>query len=418
MKSANSPTPDPAAKHLPLRKKILFITVAFVLALVLFEGTARVVYYVSSGFNPYYLEFGFVVDTQFHSAEGPGYTKFQPNTVYHQKTHWRTVDMRINADGFRNLHNFVRPKPPGTFRVVTLGESSTFGYGLNEDNQTYPYQLEQMLRHMYPGRKIEVYNLGIPHFRSDNILALAKHEVPGLQPDLITVYAGYNNAVLPKPRNEAGLLYHIKDWFYFHSVAERVIHVTVRNLYYTFVKVTNRDPVGLPNLAAPAQLDGREVALLRSRGRAEYRSDFEQLAGVAQHIGCPLMLITQTYTLRDIPGSGLNGRWRKYQEEVDYVENLFKQNGHISAIQASLLVHRDLMDELRALAKERNLPLVDGIAALDPVRPQAMASYVHLNPLGNQTIATAIANEIRNDGLIHVNDVGRASLPIQGGAAQ
>jgi lysophospholipase L1-like esterase len=393
-------TQGTVAAPLRLRKKLLFIAVSIVLVAALFEGGARAVYYVSSGFNPYYLRFGFVTDTQFHSAEGPGYTKFQPNTVYHQKTHSRTVDMRINADGFRNLKDFVRPKPPGVFRVVTLGESSTFGYGLNEDNQTYPYQLEQILQSMYPDRKIEVYNLGIPHFRSDNILALAKHEVPGLQPDLITIYAGYNNAVLPKPRSQAGLVYRVKDWLYFHSVAWRVIHVTVRNYYYAFVKVTNRDPVGLPNLAAPAQLDAREIALLRSKGRKEYRQDFENVADVAKRIGCPLMLITQGYTLRSIPNSGLTDRWRSYQEEVDKVEDMFRETGHLSAIQSSLLVHRDLMDEVRALAKARDLLLVEGIAALDTARPKAMASYVHLTPLGNELLATAIAETIQARGLI------------------
>jgi GDSL-like Lipase/Acylhydrolase family len=208
------------------RKKLVFSLVTIVVMLMLLEGAARIMYYVSDGFNPYYLIFGFVTDTQYHSAEGPGYTKFQPNTVYHHNG----IDIAINPDGFRNLENFVKPKPPGVFRVLTMGESSTFGYG-NADNETYPFQLQQILRERYPSQKIQVYNLGIPHFRTNNILALAKAEVPSLEPDLITLYAGVNNATLTKPRNEAGEVYKLKDWLYFHSVAWRVVHTTVRDLY-------------------------------------------------------------------------------------------------------------------------------------------------------------------------------------------
>jgi lysophospholipase L1-like esterase len=382
------------------KKKLLFTCITVLGFAVILETASRVIYYMSDGFNPYYLSFGFVVDTQYHSAEGPGYSKFSPNTVYHQKSSHDTVDMRINADGFRNPENFVRPKPAGTFRVLTMGESSTFGYGHNEDHQTYPFQLEQILRQRYPGRKIQVYNLGIPHFRSNNILALAKTEAAALEPDLITVYAGYNNALLPKPRTEAGTVYHVKDWLYFHSVAWRVVHTSVRDLYYKFVKVTNTDPVGLPNLAAPAVLSEESITALRSHSRQEYHKDLEQLADTAQQLHAVLMPITQSYTLFATKGSGLEDQRRSYQGEVDKLNQMYAADKHLTAIQSSLLVHRDLMDELHDLSKRRNLPLVDGIQVLDTKRVEAMASYVHLTPMGNTMLATAIADAIGTAGLL------------------
>jgi lysophospholipase L1-like esterase len=241
---------------------------------------------------------------------------------------------------------------------------------------------------------IEVYNLGIPHFRSNNILALAKTEAAALEPDLITLYAGFNNAMLPKPRTEAGSIYHLKDWLYFHSVAWRVVHTSVRNVYYKFVSVTNSDPVGLPNLAAPAMLDETAIAQLRQHSSEEYRRDIEGLADVVQQLHAPLIVITQEYTLHQVKDSGFQDKWRTYPDEVAMVEEMLTRDKKLSAIQSSLLVHRDLMDDLQKLSHSRGLVLVDGIGALDRYGEEAMASYVHLNPKGNEILATAIADAI------------------------
>ena len=52
----------------------------------------------------------------------------------------REVRYRINADGFRDRIR-SRPKPDGVFRILALGDSVTFGYGVEED-ETYPMRLE------------------------------------------------------------------------------------------------------------------------------------------------------------------------------------------------------------------------------------------------------------------------------------
>jgi hypothetical protein len=47
-----------------------------------------------------------------------------------------------NADGFRNDHEFGSYPPPGTLRILSLGDSFTAGYRVAQD-QTYSYLLEQ-----------------------------------------------------------------------------------------------------------------------------------------------------------------------------------------------------------------------------------------------------------------------------------
>ncbi len=68
------------------------------------------------------------------------------------------VPIRINAHGLRDREFSLKPAP-GTHRILCLGDSFTFGYGvLPEDS--YPKQLEALLHDRYPGKKFEVINGG------------------------------------------------------------------------------------------------------------------------------------------------------------------------------------------------------------------------------------------------------------------
>jgi lysophospholipase L1-like esterase len=76
-----------------------------------------------------------------------------------RSTHHDGVSYRINADGFRD-GPYARRKPPGTFRIVVLGDSVAFGFGVQAE-ETFPKQLEQLLRVRLAPADVEVLNLGV-----------------------------------------------------------------------------------------------------------------------------------------------------------------------------------------------------------------------------------------------------------------
>src|SRR5207253_3371467 len=79
----------------------------------------------------------------------------RPNqTAY---THDHVV--RINSLGFRGTE-ITRQPAPGTLRVLALGDSQTFGNGLDL-SETWPQQLEERLQGAR-GERWEVVNGGIP----------------------------------------------------------------------------------------------------------------------------------------------------------------------------------------------------------------------------------------------------------------
>ena len=93
------------------------------------------------------------------------------------------VMYRANADGFRD-HLYARPKPPGVFRIVVVGDSIAFGFGVEEE-EAFPKVLEALLRNVAPGIDIEVLNLGVSGYNTYTEGALLEDVGLGYEPDLV-----------------------------------------------------------------------------------------------------------------------------------------------------------------------------------------------------------------------------------------
>lgn len=97
-----------------------------------------------------------------------------------------------NALGFRGPE-VERPKPPGLFRVVCVGGSTTYGTTDPTDAETWPRRMEQALRSARP--RVEVVNAGVPAHNSADSLQLLREVVLPLQPDVVVFLLGYNDVV-------------------------------------------------------------------------------------------------------------------------------------------------------------------------------------------------------------------------------
>jgi lysophospholipase L1-like esterase len=106
----------------------------------------------------------------------------------------------VNSSGFVGAE--IRPRTPDLWRIVALGDSSTFGHG--SPLHAYPAVLGRMLEEKAtPGRQYEVVNAGIEGLDSAQTLARLEQKVLSLQPNVLLVYVGWNDLMKFDPRGQA-----------------------------------------------------------------------------------------------------------------------------------------------------------------------------------------------------------------------
>jgi len=95
-----------------------------------------------------------------------------------------------NKQRWFNEQSFPMPKPPGTYRIFTLGGSTTFGHPY-DDTTSFSGWLRQILRQAAPSRTWEVINAGGVSYASYRVAELMQ-ELVRYEPDLFVVYSGQN----------------------------------------------------------------------------------------------------------------------------------------------------------------------------------------------------------------------------------
>lgn len=95
----------------------------------------------------------------------------------------------INSLGLRG-HELSVKKPAGVIRVACMGDSSTYGWLLPEE-QTYPRILETLLKLQKPA-DYQVVNGGVLGNDSTDGLNMFMEKIQALDPDIVTVYYGVN----------------------------------------------------------------------------------------------------------------------------------------------------------------------------------------------------------------------------------
>lgn len=108
----------------------------------------------------------------------PGSAAFEDNAWY-----------RINRDGIRD-RDYALLKPSGTFRIAAVGDSVTFGFGL-ELVDTWPKQLERELQKTHP--HVEVINFGVMGYNTPQEAERIQDKVLKYQPDLIIIDYSLND---------------------------------------------------------------------------------------------------------------------------------------------------------------------------------------------------------------------------------
>jgi hypothetical protein len=106
-----------------------------------------------------------------------------------QESEEYSVRVTTNSLGLRGA-SVPTQKPPGAYRILVVGDSFAFGYGV-EDWESFPARLETELRQRRPD--VEVLNAGVPGWSADTYLVYLRERGFALDPDLVILAISEND---------------------------------------------------------------------------------------------------------------------------------------------------------------------------------------------------------------------------------
>jgi len=347
-------------------RTVLFAALTAMLFFLAVEGLLRLAW------NPEEFALEVETDLSFALSEHRPYIpdpvviyRFKPRLTYTNQG----VDIRLNSEGLRSPE--IGEKAPGCFRILNLGDSSTFGSGVLED-QTYSRQLERILGERTK-KCVEAINAGVPGYTSTQGLAYLRQNIDRLRPDLVTTYFEPNDAAFSYPHSDSEFL-RIGPWkrkfsqaanrIYIYLLIKRVVfqyrYGEIYRLYALFPEQARQRPIPIYELVQRAEQEGIELPrfLLKTRvSEQEYPDNHRQMESLCKSRGCAILFLP-------------------------YVR----------------LVYGDM----RYCSRCRIHPYVDLFDRIAPHKPHSelFVDDFHPSPLGHRLIAEALADRILADGLL------------------
>ncbi len=108
--------------------------------------------------------------------------------------HARLMDaeVSINADGLRDREH-AKAKAPGEVRIMMLGDSTMFGWGVKQD-ETIAKHVEQFLNSQAPDTFVEVINTGVGNYNTAMEVAYFLERGVAFKPDVVVLNYFINDA--------------------------------------------------------------------------------------------------------------------------------------------------------------------------------------------------------------------------------
>ena len=294
------------------------------------------------------------------------------------------VQVSINSHGMRD-REYDAHEPPGSLRILALGDSWTFGVGMNNQD-TWPKRLEALLT--TPERPAAVMNTGVSGYETYHEALYYKELAPQFEHDLVLVGIYPVNDVHAKDKKYARYrrLYEISPLLLDLYNAPK--HLYVSQLYNNWREArkyrrraefyAKRDAAagvsaGAKGHFAAGEEDWTELYTDRFSGWRTMQESFRSIGETARSTGVPGAAILFP-DLRDL------ARYRDYSHPR--VEPLIR-----AAVESAGLVFIDLADDFTPYAGRE--PDVSGFAG-----------GTHPNAKGYDLIAHAVARELRARNLL------------------
>jgi lysophospholipase L1-like esterase len=120
---------------------------------------------------------------------------------YYENFYGKKPQQFINSLGFRGKE-FSKQKPPGVYRIVCMGGSTTFSITESDETKTYPQLLEDALNAAFDSPRFEVINAGTPGWTTAESLINLHFRLLELEPDMVIDYEAVNDTFAMRMEDE------------------------------------------------------------------------------------------------------------------------------------------------------------------------------------------------------------------------
>lgn len=348
---------------------ILLVLLSIIIALALAEIGIRTIERL--GYFPHFFKALNSAYTPFDVKTGEGLYYSHPYMSYDMKPGYDIPgEVSINSLGFRG-EEFGAVKPPGVYRIVALGGSTTYGIGLNDD-ETYPYYLQKELRKRLGTDKIEVINAGLVSATTAENLPRFLLKILPLKPDMIIFYEGYND--LP-PRMFNGFS---DDYYHFRKNPQNYFSWLSHSLLYRAAASGLKASLHYPNMTLLSEIwkfenmpqdDGQKIANFNSTANAVYERNLDYIIALARAKNITVVLSTFVFD-DDAPN------WNNYMPDELWGKGIGQNN-----------------EAIKELAGEYGLPLID-LYSYGLEHKNIFHDSIHLTAEGDEEMADVFADTI------------------------
>jgi lysophospholipase L1-like esterase len=285
--------------------------------------------------------------------------------------------IEINSRGFVGPE-FREPRAPGVTRIVTVGDSCTFGQGSGVE--TYPQQLSLRLNGHSEPPHYQVINAAIEGLNSELALRRFETKVAPLKPDIVTVYLGWNDLMKFDPSGQVehpglGIIARAIDQLWLVKAMRKVIFYSVR-----------------PNVSAPATGPASRTGAFRDYRPSVFENNLHKIIQAARADGAKVAVMTlPSVVSADMTPDDL----RRANVVFPYYSSAYAVGDYVDLIAA-------YNGSIRTVARAEGVQLVDLADEIDgrPDRRKLFLDTMHANQRGRELIADILAQHLRDSGLV------------------
>ena len=279
-----------------------------------------------------------------------------------------------NSLGFRGSE-VALPKPAGRLRIVAIGDSLTFGWGVN-DNETFCSRLAGLISARFPGQDVDIVNLAVGGYDTRQEVGLLRRHVSRLQPDVVLV--GFYSNDVPEAFDDKGAAAN-------SGQPARVMHLNPAPASWLDAQIRK---------SRALYLSGRVVKRVSQRGewgRSGFSMELDLLSG------------------RD--SAELNTAWERVGAQFGELRSMAMASGFSVGIVTlppreqvqGAYPNAQYQNRVRAIAERMGFFVIDPLPALSASGVAAAALYVpydrnHPSAEGHRVIAQAVFGDLERHG--------------------